>query len=867
MADISLLFDVAGGGQISGESGKLIQSQLTSIVSQINSEPLKIKFQADPASLNSMKTEIQKITSEIGSNSSIQKSVVDGILPGINSIVEKMSDLGVKGAAGIEQITARLTEMLGVITQISQKQLSFGNLFGGGQFKTDAQELALVKEQAKELTRVVTEMAASLGKFNLTPVLKGTNLTSPLIESLGRVKSAVDYISKIDASSGVSGVNKVISELSSLKTIFDQVLEQARSLGIAVPDIDTSKLDAATEKVESYRNELANLQKQLVTGISAGSSGGDASALEKEKASVKGLSNEYQSHSAAVEQASKAESEKKIVSDGVAAALDVESTATKESANAAKEAAEAEKKRNRTSKESVKNTTDNTKLLQSSLNTYKLATDRLSQWSKAESSVHASSREAYDALRAQTEALGEMRQRYMNGETSAQELADSQSKLKSQLMQTEIVLKKNGDAARSFGERISDLAKKFGTWFGITRIVMAVVRSIKQMVSASIELDSAFAQLKIVTGATNSEMEQFANTTIALAKDLGQSVTDVAKSIETFSRLGYNLPDASELAEYATILANVAAVDTGEATTGLTSIIKGFDMDVKDAEHVADVLVEVGQKYAVSASEMMEAYEKSGAALHATNTSFEKSAGLIAAANAAVQNSSVVGTALKTVSARIRGSISDLEELGEDTEELAEGFSKYATEIKALTGFDIMVEGTTDRFKDLYDILQGVAGVWKDLSDTQRARVSEILGGTRQLQVISSIIGNWTDAVGAYSTAMESAGAATQANNIYMDTAQAHINQFKATFEAMSRSLVSSGLVGTIADIASAVLSLISHLSSLPVLIGTVMAALSIKNVGELSNQFQPPMILRVEYAHEAFTNGNMNETMRRLAA
>jgi TP901 family phage tail tape measure protein len=102
-------------------------------------------------------------------------------------------------------------------------------------------------------------------------------------------------------------------------------------------------------------------------------------------------------------------------------------------------------------------------------------------------------------------------------------------------------------------------------------------------------------------------------------------------------------------------MSNVADVSGEEATKGITSIIKGFNLDVADAEHVADILISVGQSYAVSASEMMEAYEKSGAALNATNTSLEKSAGLIAAANSSVQDASVIGTALKTVSARIRG--------------------------------------------------------------------------------------------------------------------------------------------------------------------------------------------------------------------
>lgn len=75
-------------------------------------------------------------------------------------------------------------------------------------------------------------------------------------------------------------------------------------------------------------------------------------------------------------------------------------------------------------------------------------------------------------------------------------------------------------------------------------------------------------------------------------------------------------------------------------------------------------------------------------------------------------------TALKTISARIRGSKSELEELGEETEDLADGFSKYADEIKQLTGFNIMVDGSTNQFKDIYDIFEGIAGVWDKLSDT-----------------------------------------------------------------------------------------------------------------------------------------------------
>lgn len=93
------------------------------------------------------------------------------------------------------------------------------------------------------------------------------------------------------------------------------------------------------------------------------------------------------------------------------------------------------------------------------------------------------------------------------------------------------------------------------------------------------------------------------------------------------------------------------------------------------------------------------------------------------------------------------------------------------------SGVDIMVEGTTNTFKDIYDIFSEISKVWDQLSDTQQARISEILGGTRQLQVISSILANFDDAANAYSDAMNSAGVATKANDQYMESVAGHIGQ------------------------------------------------------------------------------------------
>ncbi len=459
------------------------------------------------------------------------------------------------------------------------------------------------------------------------------------------------------------------------------------------------------------------------------------------------------------------------------------------------------------------------------------------RWNKAEKGRSANSYRLYTSQR---EELLNLSRDLENGKITSEQFAVRIGEINSRMSEAAGTIRMAGENTQTLSSVLSKVSGRLGMWFSATTIIMRIVSAVRKMITETVELESAMTQLRIVTDATNSKMEQFADTSYRIASQLGKNVKEILGSIETFSRLGYSLEDASVLTEYATILSNVAAVSADDATSGLTSIIKGYNFDVQNAQHVADVLIEVGQKYAVSAGELMEAFKRSGAALSATNTSFEKSAALIAAANASVQDSSTVGTALKTISARIRGSKSDLDELGESTDDLAQGFSKYADEIKSLTGFDIMVNKSSNTFKDLYDIMEGIAGTWDNLSDTQQARVAEILGGTRQLQVISSILTNWGDAADAYKSAISSAGVATRVNDRYMATTAAHVEQLKVAFSELSVATFDTDFLKGIVDTGTSALKiikfLVENLKPIPTLLMSIAAVKSFKSTDNIFN-------------------------------
>lgn len=470
--------------------------------------------------------------------------------------------------------------------------------------------------------------------------------------------------------------------------------------------------------------------------------------------------------------------------------------------------------------------------------TLKSLNNAVKNYSAAEKSRNAESRESYSAIKKAADEMARYLPEVEKGTAGVSEMQDMIDKESDVYSRNTSTIQRNGDARRSLSDQMGNLIGKFSSWLTVSQVVMQVANAMKKMVTTAIEVDSAMTQLRIVTGASDAQMSQFFSNSAALAKDLGKSITDVVGSIETFSRLGYNLTDSSELAKYANILSNVANTDAETATTGLTSIIKGYNMDASQAEHVSDVLVKVGQEYAISAEELMAAFQRGGAALYATGTDFEKSAALFAATNASLQNAETVGTMWKTVSARIRGATTELEEMGEETDGLADGLSKYRQEIINLTGVDIMKDENT--YKDIYDIFVELAQVWDNLkSDKAQARVAEILGGTRQYSGIMSTITNIKDAIGAYESALDSAGTSMKAQEKITESIAGHIGVLKSTFQELSVDFVSSNFVKGVIDFSTVVLefldSLTKKLGALPALItavfGTRIGIKSIKNV------------------------------------
>ena len=211
-----------------------------------------------------------------------------------------------------------------------------------------------------------------------------------------------------------------------------------------------------------------------------------------------------------------------------------------------------------------------------------------------------------------------------------------------------------------------------------------------------------------------------------------------------------------------------------DATNSMISTMKGFGIEAENASSILDKFNEVGNNFAISSGDIGEALQRSASSMAAANNTIDETIALITAANTVVQDATSVGTAFKTISMRIRGATTEMEQAGLDMEGMASSTAELRKEIMALSGVDIMIDDNT--FKSTYQIIEELAVKWGELTDIQQASITELIAGKRQGNIISAVMENFDIAQDALNSSLESAGSAMKEYNTYLEGIEAKTN-------------------------------------------------------------------------------------------
>ena len=379
------------------------------------------------------------------------------------------------------------------------------------------------------------------------------------------------------------------------------------------------------------------------------------------------------------------------------------------------------------------------------------------------------------------------------------------------------------------GVKFRNLATYLASFVGFYEIWGAI----KQGVTYVRELDTALTEMRKVSDETITSLREFQEASFDVADSIGATAKEISNSTADFMRLGYSLDEAASLAEDANIYANVGDMEIDEATEHMISSIKAwgseFSSEVEASEAIIDRYNEIGNNFAISSADIGSAMERSGAALKAAGNDLNESLGLIVSGNLIQQDADVTAAALRTMSLRIRGASSELEDLGEETDDMATSTAKLREEIKALSGVDIMLDDET--FKSTAEIIKELGAVWEDLSDITQANILEQIAGKNRASTVAGLLENYELIDEVIETAENATGSAAKENEAYLESIDGKLDQLTNKVQEFWDTFIDTDIVKAVIDFLTNLINLatdfVDTIGAFPILMTTVVAAIS----------------------------------------
>ena len=180
-------------------------------------------------------------------------------------------------------------------------------------------------------------------------------------------------------------------------------------------------------------------------------------------------------------------------------------------------------------------------------------------------------------------------------------------------------------------------------------------------------------------------------------------------------------------------------------------------------------------------------------------------------------------TALKTLSLRIRGVKTELEEAGLETEGMAETTAQLQEKLKALTHGKVDILLDADTFKNTTQILREMSTVWEEMTDMEQAAALELIGGKRQANILSSLISNFETVEDVIETSMNSSGSAIAENEKYMDSIAGKSEKLTNAMQAFWNETLNSDAIKFFLDAALGAIELVDAIGRLPSALAAVL--------------------------------------------
>lgn len=377
----------------------------------------------------------------------------------------------------------------------------------------------------------------------------------------------------------------------------------------------------------------------------------------------------------------------------------------------------------------------------------------------------------------------------------------------------------NEDLNKSYDGINKKLTKFFSLAMGF-RVVKQLVREAAQAVQ---EFDKSFTTIAMVSGNTREEMWGMFDTFNSMASRLGVTTQNVMESSKLFYQQGLDTNEVLLRTEATVKLATISGMDFTTATNQMTAALNGFNLEGKQANEVADIFANLAAKAAVDVSELSEALTKTASIAKSAGMSIDTTSAfltkMIETTREAPEN---IGTAMKTIVARMQ------ELKNSPTTLLEDGVDANKVE-KALKEADVALRDSTGQFRNLDDVLLDLGSKWEGLDRNTQRYIATIIAGSRQQSRLLALLDDHARTLELVELAQNSQGAATIQQATNLESAEAKLNQLKATFEKFQTDLLNSDFLKFIYELGTNILKFINNAGAWTTIISAAVGLIIIK--------------------------------------
>ena len=331
------------------------------------------------------------------------------------------------------------------------------------------------------------------------------------------------------------------------------------------------------------------------------------------------------------------------------------------------------------------------------------------------------------------------------------------------------------------GEFMTTL-KNSARWQLSSNILHGLEGALGSAIGYAKDLDESLNNIRIVTGKSTDDMASFAKEANEAAKALSTTTTNYTDASLIYYQQGLSDEEVKKRTDITVKMGNAARESAEEVSQYMTAIWENYADGSESLESYADKITALGAATASSSKEIANGLEKFVAVGDQIGLSYDYATAALTTILAKTrQSEDVVGTALKTIFARIQGF-----ELGETADD-GVTLNKYSSALKAV-GVDVL--DVNGEMKDMDTILNELASKWGTLGKAQQNALAQTVAGVRQYTQLVALMDHWDFFEDNLKTIENSEGALQEQQNTYAEGWEAARKRVKASWEGLYDDLI-----------------------------------------------------------------------------